>query len=254
MLNYQFNPCEAPDSTLFIDSPRSVIKSLTDTAPVDVVLKIYRKNENGQRIFDPSKTYLSRGGVPQTHEMLYGQLQNTSASDFYFLTFILGRDQRIHYNLGYPLLEVQLSPQFGRPKIVGNRLHQDVENILRPKDLETVEYTRDAILLELGKLCMEATSINPTLWTVREEIPTPNFTIEWPLEDLAELVESQKCRFTLADGRTIYTPDLGITERLIQKPIKTGERGIFEMPPNLVVPTELERRAMGYKGIKLEAA
>ncbi len=248
MLSGIFNPCEQPNSVLPVNSPCDFIDNLAGKAGLaDIVLKIHRKDEHGMRLFAPSKKYLSKGGVPNTHEMLYGQ-SSDPASDFYFLTFILDRDHIAHYDLRYPLLEVQLSPQFGKPKIVGRRLYQDKDNTLRPRDLETAEYVRNAMMAKLGKYFAERTGIKPTLWVAREEIPRPNFTTEWAIDDLIRFVESQKQRFRLIDGSTVYIPDFMATERLIQRPIKVDGK-VLEIPPNLVVPIELERRAMGYKGI-----
>ncbi len=208
---------------------------------VDVILDIHRRNIEGRSII--KEGWLSNRGIPAQRE-LYKRDPNTVVVDNYGLRFVFGGNKSL--KLANPVLQAMLYPAYGRLRVnpLGN-LNQDViDQPKRPSDIDTVEYVRSLILVSAGEIAGR----NCRLFTSREGIPSANFFIEWPNDKLKEFVDGEKSKFSY------YTPNLEITERLIQGPEKLDcytQTRIDDV--QLRVAMDLERISMGH-GLGYSAA
>ena len=214
-----------------IDEIRSILEMNPETT--DVILDIYRLDIERNPVI--RKEWLL-GKIPIQRE-LYKKDPDTIVVDNYSLRFIFGDNKSI--KVANPVLQAMLYPAYGKLRVnpLGD-LDQDViDQPQRPSDIDTVEYVRSLILVSAGEIAGR----NCRLFTSREGIPSANFFIEWPYDKLKEFVDGERSKFSH------YTPNLGITERLIQGPEKLPRYTQTEIGDvHLRVAMNLERISMGH--------
>jgi len=214
-----------------IDEIRRILES--NPEPTDVILDIYRFDMERNTVI---KKKWFPGEIPMQGE-LYKKDPNTVVVDNYSLRFIFDGNKSV--KVTNPVLQAMLYPAYSRLRVnpLGDLNQEVIDRPQRPSDIDAVEYVRSLILVSAGEIAGR----NCRLFTSREGIPSANFFIEWPNDKLKEFVDGERSKFSH------YTPDLGITERLIQGPEKLPRYVQTRIDDvQLRVAMNLERISMGH--------